>query len=106
MNDDLVALAHGADVLVHGVASLDYLRSHGFSGVELERMAALHTDVDEVGDVAERASVGELILNHYLPAEPGAISDGEWADRAGRGFGGIATAGSDGLRRVVGRAEP
>jgi ribonuclease BN (tRNA processing enzyme) len=100
-NDDLIALATGADVLVHSVADLDYLERHGTTGAAIERMAALHTDVDEVGRVAQRARVGELILNHYLPAEPEAIADTEWAARAGRGFSGRTTAGCDGLRRTL-----
>ncbi len=61
-------------------------------------MAALHTDVTEVGGVAERARARELILSHYLPAEPGAITAAEWAERAGKGFSGKTTAGHDGLR--------
>jgi len=69
-------------------------------------MAALHTDVTEVGRVAERAGVRELILSHYLPAEPAAISAAEWAQRAAEGFGGITTAGCDGLRRVLPWAAP
>jgi ribonuclease BN (tRNA processing enzyme) len=100
-NDDLIALAQSADILVHSVADLDYLERHGIAGAALERMAALHTDVTQVGGVAERAGVRELILNHYLPAEPHAVTDAEWAGRAGRGFSGSATAGSDGLRRVL-----
>jgi ribonuclease BN (tRNA processing enzyme) len=102
VNDDLIALAQGADVLVHCVADLDYLARHGTTTAELEHMAALHTDVSEVGDVAERAHVDELILTHYLPAEPDAIGDAQWAARAADGFGGITTAGKDGLRRVLG----
>ena len=51
--------------------------------------------------VAERAGVGDLILNHYLPAEPEAITNAEWAARAGRGFSGRTTAGFDGLRRKL-----
>src|ERR1700729_3773708 len=97
-NDDLIKLARGADILVHQVADLGYLERHGFTGAALDRMAALHTDVAQVGEVAERAGVGELILSHYLPADPGAISDADWARRAGRGFSGITTAGRDGLR--------
>jgi ribonuclease BN (tRNA processing enzyme) len=54
----------------------------------LERMAALHTDVTEVGGVAERAGVRELILSHYLPAEPDAITDAKWAERARQGSAG------------------
>jgi len=75
VNDDLIALAQGADILVHCVADLDYLERHGTTGAALERMAALHTDVSEVGGVAQRAGVHELILTHYLPAEPDAITD-------------------------------
>jgi ribonuclease BN (tRNA processing enzyme) len=100
-SDDVIALAQGADILVHQVADLGYLERHGFTGAGLERMAALHTDVTEVGAVAERAHVGELILTHYLPAEPDAISAAEWARRAGQGFSGTTTAGHDGLRRAL-----
>jgi ribonuclease BN (tRNA processing enzyme) len=103
VNADLIALARDADILVHSVADLGYLERHGFVGEALERMAALHTDVTEVGGVAERAGVGELVLNHYLPAEPDAISDAEWARRAGVGFSGTTTAGCDGLRRALSR---
>ncbi|HEY3981375.1 MAG TPA: MBL fold metallo-hydrolase [Streptosporangiaceae bacterium] len=103
VNDDLIALARGADILVHQVADLAYLERHGVTGAALARMAALHTDVTQVGPVAERAGVGELILSHYLPAEPGAIPEADWARRAGAGFTGITTAGRDGLRRVLPR---
>ncbi len=101
VNDDLIALAHGADILVHQVADLAYLQRHGITGAALERMAGLHTDVTQVGGVAERAQVGELILNHYLPAEPDAITTTEWAERAGQCFSGPTTAGTDGLRRQL-----
>jgi ribonuclease BN (tRNA processing enzyme) len=100
-NEDLIALARGADILLHHVADLGYLQRHGMTGAALERMAALHTDVTEVGDIAERAGVRELILSHYLPAAPGAITEAEWAQRAGQGFSGTTTAGSDGLRRAL-----
>ena len=103
VNDNLVALALGADILVHQVADLGYLERHGITGAALERMAALHTDVTQVGGVAERARVRELILSHYLPAEPEAITDAEWAQRAGQGFSGRTTAGSDGLRSALPR---
>src|SRR6202035_785678 len=99
VNEDLIALARGADILVHQVADLDYLKGHGTDDAELARMAALHTDVSQVGGVAERARVRELILSHFLPADPGAVTD--WAQRAGPGFSGRTTAGHDGLRRSV-----
>jgi ribonuclease BN (tRNA processing enzyme) len=103
VNDDLTSLARGADILVHCVADLRYLESHGTTGIELQQMALLHTDVTEVGGVAQRARVKELILTHYLPAEPGAISEAEWAARAGKTFSGRTTSGHDGLRRVLPR---
>ena len=103
VNEDLIALAQDADILVHQVADLDYLERHGFTGTALERMAALHTDVSQVGRVAERARVGELILTHYVPAEPDAITEAEWAQRASVGFSGRTTAGRDGLRRTLAR---
>jgi ribonuclease BN (tRNA processing enzyme) len=105
-NDALIALAQGADILVHQVADLGYLERHGVTGEALRRMAALHTDVSEVGSVAERARVGELILSHYLPADTDAISEADWAERAGRGFTGTTTAGRDGLRRTLQRITP
>ena len=106
VNDDLIAFARDADILVHHVADLGYLERHGVTGAALDRMAALHTDVTEVGRVAERAGVRELILSHYLPAEPAAISAAQWAERAAQGFRGTTTAGRDGLRRVLVRGAP
>ena len=105
VNEDLIALAEDADILVHQVADLSYLRRHGMDDAELARMAALHTDVTQVGGVAERARIRELILSHYLPAEPDAITDEEWAHRAGQGFSGRTTAGHDGLRRTLRAAD-
>jgi ribonuclease BN (tRNA processing enzyme) len=104
-NSNIVALARGADVLVHAVADLQHLQAHGYTGEALERMAALHTNVATLGRVAQSANVRELILTHYIPPEPDAITEAEWAQRAGRGFAGTTTAGSDGLRkRVMGPA--
>src|SRR4029077_10717773 len=64
-NEQLIALAQGADVLVHAVADLAYLERQGFTGSALDRMAGLHTDVSMVGSVAEQANVRELVLTHY-----------------------------------------
>jgi ribonuclease BN (tRNA processing enzyme) len=101
VNENLIVLAQEADILVHQVADLAYLKRHGTDDAELARMAALLTDVTQVGGVAERARVRELILSHYLPADPVAITETEWAHRAGHGFSGTTTAGRDGLRRTL-----
>ena len=39
VNDDLITLAQGADILVHHVADLGYLQRHGWAGAALDRMA-------------------------------------------------------------------
>jgi ribonuclease BN (tRNA processing enzyme) len=101
VNEDLIGLARGADILVHQVANLGYLKRHGTDDAELARMAAPHTDVTQADGVAERARARELILSHYLPADPAAITDAERAQRAGHGFTGTTTAGRDGLRRTL-----
>ena len=49
VNKDLIAFAEDADILVHQVADLSYLRRHGMDDAELARMAALHTDVTRSG---------------------------------------------------------
>ena len=64
-------------------------------------MAGLHTDVTQVGTVAERAGIRELILTHYLPAEPEAVSEADWVQRASQGFRGRTVAGRDGLRQTL-----
>jgi ribonuclease BN (tRNA processing enzyme) len=102
VNENLIMLARGADILVHQVTDLDYLRRHGAGEPEMARMIASLTDVTQVGSVAERAGVRELILTHYLPADPRAITEEEWVRRAGPGYTGRTTAGRDGLRRVLG----
>jgi len=101
VNQNLIALAQGADILVHQVADLDYLRRHGMDDAEVAQMATLHTDVSQVGSVAQQAGARELILNHYLPADPQAITTDEWERRGAHGFGGKTTAGHDGLRRTL-----
>ena len=85
----------------HCVADLDYLERHGFAGAAPQRMAHLRTDVSDVGTIAQRARVRELILTHYLPAEPDAISNEQWAERASRSFTGTTIAGTDVLRRLL-----
>lgn len=102
VSDDLVGLAARSNVLVHEVADLGYLERHGTTGLALERMHALHTDTTEVGPVAQRAGVGTLILTHYLPADPDAVTAAEWRDRAATGFDGVTVAGEDGYRLQLG----
>ena len=49
VNDNLIALAHDADIMVHQVIDLAYFERHGAGQAELERMAASLTDVTRSG---------------------------------------------------------
>jgi hypothetical protein len=37
----------------------------------------------------------------HVPAEPDAITEAEWEERAAQSFSGKTTAGTDGLRRML-----
>lgn len=79
-SDNLVALARGADLLVHEVihpAILDWLAGAD-PGCTPELGASVmskHTDIADVGDVAERAGVRRLVLS---PITPGHLPDHVW----------------------------
>ena len=102
VNDDLIALAHEADILVHCVADLGYLERHGDDG----RRAGTDGGTPhrcEAGRRRRRARPRQRAHPHPLPPrpEPGAIGEAEWAARAAATFTGRTTAGRDGLRRVL-----
>lgn len=70
LSDNMVRLAQGADILVHEVIDLDFYRnSTGYSEALLHHMAAAHTDVTEVGPLAQRCGVHTLALTHITPAD-------------------------------------
>lgn len=93
-------LAHRADVLVHEAAALDVLPGLGLRPALLEHIRAVHTDVDDLGEIAAEAEVGSLVVNHLSPGNPRAISDERWQaliDRSGEqaGFRGEMRLGMD-----------
>ena len=98
MHGNLVTLAQNADILVHEVIDLEFLRQHGTAPAGIASLKRLHTDVNDIGAVAERAGVTKVVLNHYLPAMPGAVTPESWASRASAGFHGTVIAGEDGMR--------
>lgn len=98
-SDDLVALAEGADVLVHEVfyppaieqmAAVDTQRASTL----IEHIVACHTSVDEVGEIASAAGVTTLVLSHFVPGDT-SVPDDVWAERARRRFGGEVIVGRD-----------
>lgn len=83
-SDAVTELAKGADVLITEVQDLDQVTKfvNGFSAQNHwspERAAALmahmrqeHVDEAEVGDMATKAQVNSVVLDHYNPVNPAA----------------------------------
>lgn len=70
---NLVRLAKGADVLVHEVIVASYIDgAYPANGTPAQRanrahLLRSHTQVNEVGGIAEAAGVHTLVLNHMVP---------------------------------------
>jgi ribonuclease BN (tRNA processing enzyme) len=83
--DNVVRLAQGADLLVHEVFDIDVWEARMSSHLAhrdhvVAQMRRAHTAVDAVGDIAERAGVGTLVLSHLVPSDGGHSTD-EWEAR-------------------------
>ena len=99
--DALVALARGADVLVHEVMHPDYLedliRSRN-ANTDWTRMRnhmfRSHTSVNDVGAVAEAAGVKTLVLSHLVPGDP-EVPERAWVDPVCKRFSGSVVLGYD-----------
>jgi len=94
--DDLIGLAHDADILIHEVADLGYLERHGMAGEALQRMAALHPALRKSGRRRTRRSP-----RTDPPSLPARRAGRAWERRARHSFSGKTTAGRDGLRLTL-----
>lgn len=96
---NLVALAHGADVLVHEVMylpALDRLIASEPDAKRLrEHLLASHTTTAQVGRIASAAGVKTLVLSHFVPGGYPAISDEVWRDAVAPDFKGRLIVGHD-----------
>lgn len=91
-SDALVALARGADVLVH-----ETMYGPGIDRMLAERpyvpptlkqfLMQGHTTAEECGQIAARAQVKTLVLSHLTPGNLG-IADEVWRAEAAKHFGG------------------
>lgn len=89
-------LCQGAQALVHTVIRKDVI-----GAIPLPRMQDVldyHSSVEQAASTAERASMGILVLTHYVPAFPPG-GGGEWRDIAAAHFSGRIEVGDD-LHRV------
>jgi len=81
-SENLVALAKGADVLVHEVMylpAIDALIANQPTAPRLrQHLLAAHTTCEDVGRIATRAGVGTLVLSHFVPGGQPFIPDEVW----------------------------
>jgi ribonuclease BN (tRNA processing enzyme) len=98
-SDALIALARGADVLVHEAlhpAGVDRLASRVPQAANLKKhLAASHTTAADCGRIAAAARVKTLVLSHFVPADDPAITDAMWLDEARKHFAGRIIVGKD-----------
>jgi len=92
----LIALARGADVLVHEVMLAEALRGidDGNAPNLMDHLLRSHSTTEEVGRVAAAAGVRTLVLSHLVPALP-TITDEMWTEGVRRHFHGEVIVGRD-----------
>jgi ribonuclease BN (tRNA processing enzyme) len=95
---NLVALAQGADVLVHEVFADDGEASGEDEGWEARQrehhLVTAHTPLSEVGKVAAEAGARRLVLTHFIPGDD-ALPDEHWIRGIAGSFDGEVIAGGD-----------
>ncbi|MBV9900561.1 MAG: MBL fold metallo-hydrolase [Alphaproteobacteria bacterium] len=97
-SDALIALARGADILVHEAMLLEALgQIHDGNAPNLmDHLLRSHTTTEELGRVAAAAGVRTLVMSHLVPALP-SISDAQWTEGVRRHFHGEIIVGRDGM---------
>jgi ribonuclease BN (tRNA processing enzyme) len=102
---NLVTLAQGADVLVHEVIDPAWVESRferpldAMQRASMNHLLSSHTSIEQVGAVAERAGVGTLVLNHFVPADN---PHRRWLE-ARTGFSGRLVVGEDLMQIGIGQ---
>jgi ribonuclease BN (tRNA processing enzyme) len=98
-SENLVALARGADVLVHEVMylpALDRLIATEPHATRLrEHLLASHTTTEQVGRIATEAGVKTLVLHHFVPGGNPPVPEETWRDAVAPHFKGRVIVGRD-----------
>jgi len=99
-SDNLIALARGADVLVHEamfMPAVDRLVARVPNAATLrQHLLDSHTRVEDASRVATAAGVKTLVLSHLVPADDPGITDAMWLAAARPHFGGTIVIARDG----------
>jgi ribonuclease BN (tRNA processing enzyme) len=94
-----VALARGADVLVHEaiwLPAIDQILARNPNATNLKKhLLDSHTAVEDCGKVAAAAGVKTLVLSHLVPGGDANITDQMWTDAAAKHFSGRIVVGKD-----------
>jgi ribonuclease BN (tRNA processing enzyme) len=97
--DRLVALARGADLLVHEalyLPAVDALLARVPNAVRLrEHLLASHTTVEDAAKIAAAAGVKTLVLSHLVPADDPEVTDALLIAAAQPHFAGRIVVGQD-----------
>jgi len=94
----VIALAKGADVLVHEALYREYFERPDAPQppAVVRHILASHTDVADVARVAAEAGVKTLVLSHFVPTEGAdAPTDEQWLAKAREHFEGEIILGQD-----------
>lgn len=98
-SDRLVALAQGADVLVHEALYLPavdrVVGSVPNASTLKKHLLDSHTVAEDCGRVAQAANVKTLVLSHLVPAGDPAVTDQMWIDAARIHFRGTVIVSRD-----------
>jgi ribonuclease BN (tRNA processing enzyme) len=96
---ELIALAKGADVLVHEVmhlGGLDRLLARNPNAPALRKhLMDSHTTTEQLGHVAAAAGVRMLVLSHLAPGDDPSITDAMWTEDIRKNFAGEIVVGRD-----------
>jgi ribonuclease BN (tRNA processing enzyme) len=96
---ELIALASGADVLVHEVmhlVGLDRLLARNPNAPTLRKhLMASHTTTEQLGHVAAEAQVHTLVLSHFVPGDDPSITGAMWTEDVRKTFTGEIVVGRD-----------
>ena len=97
--DSLIALAKGADVLVHeamlgGAVDRIVARVPNASTLK-QHLLASHTTAEDCGRVAAAARVGTLVLSHLVPPDDPRVTDRMWVEAAQTHYKGRIIVGKD-----------
>ena len=98
-SDNLIALARGADVLVHEALwtpAVDRVVAGVPNATTLKQsILSHHTSAEDAGRVAQAAGVKTLVLSHFVPPDDLGITDQIWLNAARTHFRGTVIVGKD-----------